>query len=240
MVVMTVNPTTEKYLIVNADDFGASTGINRGILDCHVRGIVTSASLMVTGRAAHEAAAMSRDYPRLSLGLHWDVFGEDEREFDLSDLAAVREEFRRQMDSFHNLAGRMPTHVDSHRHAHRRPDLIKIFKELVTPLAIPLRHDGSVRFVGNFYAQWEWKITNRDYVSVPALADILRTLVLPGWTELSCHPGYVSPDFSSVYLEEREAEVQTLTDPRVAEAIRELGIRLVNFADFSSLGEKWR
>ncbi len=97
-----------------------------------------------------------------------------------------------------------------------------------------------MRFVGNFYAQWEWKVTNLDYVSVSALVDILRTQVLPGWTELSCHPGYVSPDFSSVYLEERAAEVRTLTDPRVAEAIRELGLRLVSFADYSRFADNPR
>jgi predicted glycoside hydrolase/deacetylase ChbG (UPF0249 family) len=238
VVVMTPHPLREKYLIVNADDFGASTGVNRGIIECHIRGIVTSASFMVTGRAANEAAAMSRDYPQLSLGLHWDVWGEDEREFDVSDLAAVRQEFDRQIDSFHHLLGRMPTHVDSHKHAHRQPDLMMLFQELVAPLAIPLRHEGSVRFVGGFYAQWEWKVTNLDYVSVSALVDILRTEVQPGWTELSCHPGYVSPDFSSIYLEEREAEVRTLTDPRVAETIRELGIRLVSFADCSNFVDK--
>ena len=47
----------EKNLIVNGDDFGASAGINRGIVESHARGIVTSTSLMVTGRAAREAAA---------------------------------------------------------------------------------------------------------------------------------------------------------------------------------------
>jgi len=89
-----------KYLIVNADDFGASTGINRGILDCHIRGIVTSTSLMVTGRAVHEAVAMSRDHPALAIGLHFDVCGEDERDFDTLGMAAVHEEFRRQLDAF--------------------------------------------------------------------------------------------------------------------------------------------
>jgi chitin disaccharide deacetylase len=81
----------KKYVIFNADDFGASIGVNRGILECHTRGVLTSASLMVTGRAAKEAVSMSRDNPGLSVGLHWDVWGEDEREFDLQDAAAVRE-----------------------------------------------------------------------------------------------------------------------------------------------------
>jgi chitin disaccharide deacetylase len=228
---MKSNPSLDKFLIVNADDFGASTGVNRGIVECHVHGIVTSASLMVTGRAVTEAASISRDCPQLSVGLHWDVWGEDERQSDLSDVI-VRQEFQRQLDFFHQLLGRMPTHIDSHRHAHRRPNVMKLFHDLVAPLGIPLRQEGPVRFVGNFYGQWEWKVTNLEDVSVSALVDILRTRVLPGWTELSCHPGYISPDFTSAYLEERESEVHTLTNPCVAEAIRELGIRLVNFADY--------
>jgi predicted glycoside hydrolase/deacetylase ChbG (UPF0249 family) len=60
----------DKYLIINADDFGASAGINRGILDCHTRGVVTSTSLMVTGRSVREAVALSRDHPGLAVGLH--------------------------------------------------------------------------------------------------------------------------------------------------------------------------
>jgi predicted glycoside hydrolase/deacetylase ChbG (UPF0249 family) len=221
----------DKYLIVNADDFGASTGVNRGILECHTRGVVTSTSLMVTGRAVADAVSMSRDYPALAVGLHWDVWGEDERNFDLDNLPAVRDEFRRQLDAFHRLLGRPPTHVDSHRHAHRQERLLPVFRELVSPLGVSLRDDGRVRFVGGFYAQWEWLVTNLDYVDVPFLLQLIREEVVEGWTELSCHPGYRSPDFTSVYLAEREAEVRTLTDPCVRQTIDELGIRLVSFAD---------
>jgi predicted glycoside hydrolase/deacetylase ChbG (UPF0249 family) len=54
--------------IVNADDFGQSAGINRGIVEAHQRGIVTSASLMVRWHAASEAAAAyARAHPRLSV-----------------------------------------------------------------------------------------------------------------------------------------------------------------------------
>src|SRR5262249_29143941 len=47
----------EKYVIVNADDFGASAGVNRGILECHTRGVVTSTGLMVIGHAVSEVAS---------------------------------------------------------------------------------------------------------------------------------------------------------------------------------------
>jgi len=220
-----------RNLIVNADDFGASAGVNRGILECHRRGIVTSTSLMVTGRAAAEAVAMSRDCPALALGLHWDVTGEDEREFDDRDLAAVRAEFERQLEGFHRLAGRMPTHLDSHRHVHRQEHLLPLFRELADGLGIPLRSAGRVRYVGGFYAQWEWKVTNLEHVGVPFLERMLREEVGEGWTELSCHPGYCGPDYRAVYDREREEEVRTLTDPRIRAAIERLGIRLRSYAD---------
>jgi predicted glycoside hydrolase/deacetylase ChbG (UPF0249 family) len=206
--------------------------LNRGILEAHTRGVVTSTSLMVTGSAARDAVAMSRDCPHLSLGLHWDVSGEGERSFDLKDLVAVRDEFRRQMDEFHRLVGRLPTHIDSHHHAHRRPHLIPVFRELVEPLRLPLRGESGIRFVGGFYAQWQQMVTNLEHVSVPTLQRILRNEVNPGWTELACHPGYVSPDFASEYSYEREAELRTLTAPEIRDTIERLAIRLASYADY--------
>jgi chitin disaccharide deacetylase len=225
----------EKCLIVNADDFGASTGVNRGILECHTRGVVTSANLMVTGRAAREAVYLSRDHPELAVGLHWDVWGEDEREFNVDDLQAVHDKFHEQLDEFYRLLGKQPTHVDSHRHAHRGERLMPLFRELVEPLGVPLRDDGQVRFVGGFYAQWQWKVTKLEYVSVPFLQRILREEVGEGWAEFSCHPGLPSPDYAAVYYTEREAEVRTLTDPRIRQTVEELGIRLASYADYNTI-----
>jgi predicted glycoside hydrolase/deacetylase ChbG (UPF0249 family) len=224
-----------RYLIINADDFGASTGINRGIAEAHTRGVVTSTSLMVTGRAAAEAAAMSRDLPRLGIGLHWDVLGEDERQFDLTDAGAVRDEFLRQLDRFHGLLGRMPTHVDSHKHVHRGAHVMRVVRPLVETLGVPLRHDGPVSFIGGFYAQWEHLITDLHHVSVAFLEQLLRTEVTAEWTEIGCHPGYRSDDFTSVYLVEREHELRTLCDPRVRRTIDELGLTLANYADRAQL-----
>jgi chitin disaccharide deacetylase len=221
-----------KHLIVNADDFGASVGVNRGISECHTAGIVTSASLMVTGSAAEQAAELSREHPRLAIGLHWDVLGEDDREFDVGNPTKVRDEFKRQLEDFHHLLGRMPTHVDSHRHLHLDEQVRPVLRELVEPLGIPLRGDGAVRFVGGFYAQWEWKVTNLDYVGVEFLQRMLREEVTHGWTEFSCHPGYVSPGYDAVYLNEREVEVRTLTDQRIQRTIEDLDIRLVSYLDY--------
>lgn len=225
----------KKFLIVNADDFGASTGINRGIIESHQRGIVTSTSFMTTGRAVDEAVRLSRENPDLSIGLHFDVWGEDEREFDLANTAAVREEFQRQLEDFQRLMGRMPTHIDSHRHAHRRPGMMPLFQELTAPLGIPLRDDGRVKFVGGFYGQWEWMVTDLEKISPAFLLEMLRNEVSPRWTEFSCHAGYASPDFQSIYLQERETEVATLTSRCVVDAIAENGITLTNYESFNRL-----
>ena len=59
-----------KQLIVNADDLGLTPGVNRGILRAFQDGIVTSASLLVTGSAFEEAVALAWQNPELDVGLH--------------------------------------------------------------------------------------------------------------------------------------------------------------------------
>lgn len=212
-----------RNLIVNADDFGAARGINHGIVQCHEHGVVTSTSLMVRGRAAAEACALAREHPALAVGLHWDL--------DNEPRGSVREELERQLEDFHRLMGRPPTHVDSHHHVHREPEVAAIARELVAPVGVSLREEGPVRFVGGFYGQWEWQVTDLEHVSPDFFAWILRNEVEEGWTEISCHPGFVTDDLASVYLAEREVEVATLTDPGVRKEIGALGIRLASYAD---------
>jgi len=56
--------------IINGDDFGLSPGVNRGIIEAHRRGILTSVSLMATGEAFEEAVDLVRGHPDLSIGVH--------------------------------------------------------------------------------------------------------------------------------------------------------------------------
>ena len=95
-----------------------------------------------------------------------------------------------------------------------------------------------MRFVGGFYGQWEWLVTNLEYISVPFLQQMLQDEVTAGWTEFSCHPGYRSSDFTSVYLVERETEIRTLTDPRIRGTIEDLRIRLASYADYLSASSR--
>src|SRR5579884_523282 len=102
----------KKHLIVNADDFGLSAGVNRGIIEAHEHGIVTSASLMVRWPATTEAAAYSRDHPDLSLGLHVDLSEWAYRHetwvplyqvVPTDDITAVADEVLRQLTTFRAL-----------------------------------------------------------------------------------------------------------------------------------------
>jgi predicted glycoside hydrolase/deacetylase ChbG (UPF0249 family) len=222
-----------RHLIINADDFGATDGINRAIADCHRAGTVTSASLMVSGDAAREAAELAGALPRLSVGLHW-VGDRPGDEVDTDDLDAVARELERQLALFGELIGHPPTHVDSHHHMHLDEHLVGTFASAARRLGIPLRGDGSVNVVGGFYGQWEWRVTELEHVSVAALQAILRDEVPEGWTEISCHPGYVTAQLRSVYSDEREAEVRTLTDPAIVRTIADLDIELTSYTDFNA------
>jgi chitin disaccharide deacetylase len=57
-------------LIINADDFGLTSGVNRGILEAHQRGVVTSATLMANGRAFSDASTLAKSASGLSVGCH--------------------------------------------------------------------------------------------------------------------------------------------------------------------------
>jgi hopanoid biosynthesis associated protein HpnK len=59
-----------RRLIVNADDFGLTYGVNRAIVEAHEQGVVTSATLMANGDALAHAVELASSAPRLSVGCH--------------------------------------------------------------------------------------------------------------------------------------------------------------------------
>lgn len=219
-----------KRLIVNADDFGAGRGINRGVVEAHRDGILTSASLMVEMDGSEEAARLAAALPRLSLGLHAVLTGEDGVPVvDFDDRERCRAELRRQVHRFAQLAGKLPTHLDSHHNVHRDPRLLPLFLELAGEHRLPLREHSQARYFPAFYGQWDGGETHLEWIATANLVRMLAVDVGPGVTELSCHPGYVASDFRSSYSEEREAELRTLCDPAVRDAIEALDIALIDF-----------
>ncbi len=59
-----------RRLIINADDFGLTSSVNRAIAECHAQGVVTSSTLMATGAALENAVALATQSPKLSVGCH--------------------------------------------------------------------------------------------------------------------------------------------------------------------------
>lgn len=222
---------TIKYLIINADDFGYSRGINRGIAEAHSNGVLTATGLMVNTPATDEAVRMSRDLPDLSIGLHVNFTNEADRLVEFNDPAVCRTELRRQFDRFVGLMGRLPTHLDSHQHVHRDSRRAPWFIALAEQHGLPLRDYGPTNYIGGFYGQWEYGVSDPAHVSVDALEVILQKEVGHGITELGCHPGYFDASLDCVYHHDREFELRTLCDPRSRELIDELGIRLIGFRE---------
>jgi len=227
-----------KFLIINADDFGYTEGVNRGIIDAHYHGVVTSTSLMVTSPSSIEAAKLARKCSRLSVGLHFVATNEEGALFDLSNTKTVREELDRQYQSFCDLIGQLPTHLDSHHHVHLRVDtLTPLVTTWAQEHALLLRDTGRVRFNGAFYGhsfddQWQ-PHSAPELISVDNLKRILRELP-NGITELACHPGYFTSDLAPYGLE-REIELETLVNPALSLLIHELEIQLINFAEVPKL-----
>jgi chitin disaccharide deacetylase len=216
-------------LIVNADDFGRSLGVNRGVAIAHEEGIVTSASLMVRRPAVEEAATYARQHPNLSVGLHVDL-GEWvylNGAWEAVDVVPgpVEEELRRQVASFRKLVGHEPTHLDSHQHVHRQDEVGAAFAVVAQELEVPLRAcNPRIRFCGDFFGQTGKGEPLPQAISVESLLNLLADLPV-GVTELGCHPG-VGTDDDFPYGAERSVEVRTLCDPRIRAALSFHGIDL--------------
>lgn len=236
----------KKYLIVNADDFGQSAGVNRGVIKAHEHGIVTSASLMVRWSAAAEAAAYGVRRPELSLGLHLDLGEWTFRSgtwvplyqvTSLDDRKSVRSEVAAQLAAFRRLTGRNPSHIDSHQHVHQREPVQSVVIELAEKLGVPLRHFCRyVNYCGDFYGQTAEGSPIPGRISVNGLIQIVARLS-PGWTELSCHPG-LAADLDTLYRDERAQEVKVLCDPRLDRAMGVMNVELCTFENVAD--PRWK
>lgn len=220
-----------RLLVINADDLGYDPEIDRGILEAHARGIVTSATAMVDTPFA--AAALAGAPVTLGVGLH-----------AVLDPAATRHEaeaaLRRQLARFAALRGRPPTHVDSHKHAHAAAAVLEAVagvaaEERLPVRAIDARMRGMLRargilaadaFLGDAERRPAWTLS-------ALLAALAR--VGEGVTELMTHPGYAPSHARTSFGAEREVELRALCDPAVRHAVAEAGISLGDYADARAL-----
>jgi predicted glycoside hydrolase/deacetylase ChbG (UPF0249 family) len=239
-----------RWLIVNADDFGLSAGVNAGIVQAHVHGIVGSTSLMVCTEGTEEAVALARAHAGLALGLHldlWDsvrVGGPDGDEWTRlyarcdETPQAIEAEFARQLPRFRALVGRDPDHLDTHQHVHAKEPAGAAARAMAAALGVPLRGHSRAAYLGGFYGQDGQCASWPQGVSVENLLALIDTLP-EGATELGCHPGFVPADDTlggTMYRVERNAEVATLCDPRVRARVARGDVVPTTFAQLARQG----
>ncbi len=161
-------------LIINADDFGLTSGINRAIGELHDAGAVTSTTLMATGAAFDDAVALALARPSLGVGCHIvlvdgtpvsnpttipTLLGPDRRTFrnSLGDFALgvlrgtirqdeIQREALAQIQKL-QCAGLTLTHVDTHKHTH-------LLSRVARPIISALEQSG-IRCIRNpFEPRW--------------------------------------------------------------------------------------
>lgn len=227
-----------RRLIVNADDLGYTPLTSAGIFAAWRDGLVTSASLMVRRPDAEAAARRAADDGFSDLGLHldlgeWTCLGGRWRKLydvvPLDDAAAVRDECLRQLDRFHDLVGRPPTHVDSHQHVHRDDPVRPVAREIAGRLGVVLRDASrTVAYAGGFYGQGRDGRPAPEQLTAEAILGILADSTA-AVVELGCHPG-LDPALETMYGPERRREVEVLCTPGLRERIAAAGFALATFA----------
>jgi predicted glycoside hydrolase/deacetylase ChbG (UPF0249 family) len=140
-------------LIINADDFGLTVGVNRAIVEAYQRGVVTSATMMANAAAVEDAVAGAHQC-RLSVGCHVVLIdgvpllpSQDVSCLVVGNRAAARfydgwlgfaaRALRRRLSQDQIAAeseaqirkiqqsGLRVTHLDSHKHVHLLPPVLE-------------------------------------------------------------------------------------------------------------------
>jgi len=249
-----------KRLIINADDFGMTEGVTNGIIDCHRDGVLTSTTLLVNAPFTEYALEEAKKYPDLGVGIHLATtygrplvageksFTDAHGNFKLVtsypnrwvdvDPDELYEEWHAQFERFIELAGKLPTHIDSHHHVHLNPNHHKVVLKLAKLYDVPVRqmhtHDGKLvetgyepmYFKGDFYGEdlTVAHITDALHLDVPVM-------------EIMTHPAYLDEltyELSS-YRVPRMREMTILRSPELKDFIKNNDIELI---DFSGLMKK--
>jgi chitin disaccharide deacetylase len=155
-----------RRLIVNADDFGLTRGVNRAIVESHRDGIVTSSTLMANGQAFEDAIAQAKSASRLSVGCHvvlvdgspvlggqqgstlFDQKADDGRFYDGLGAFALRAvsgridpdeieaEVTAQIRKLQS-AGVSVSHLDTHKHTHILPQVLRALLRAARTCGVP-------------------------------------------------------------------------------------------------------
>jgi len=226
-----------KKLIINADDFGYRSLINKGIIYAHQNGLVKSTSMLVDRDAFDESVILAKENPNLGIGLHIDIdkffiidhdagIAKGWIDGKIPDMAVVKSDIKRQIDKLLS-AGINIDHFDSHHHTHLYPEIIHIVIELCKEYNI-----GAMRFFERFYSDkiFAEKIKQTLIDNNIKIPDCF----IEGWyygnvdeaqsvTEIMTHPGY-----GEIW---REAEVGPCCDKMLSEYCQRNDIKIIKFSE---------
>ena len=163
---------------MNADDFGLTGGVNRGIIEAHQRGIVTSTTLMANSAGFENAVTLAQANPKLSVGCHVMVVdGTPVLPPSKISTLAEGQSFRRDLSSFAlrallgkinmdeieaeataqirklQSAGIAVSHIDTHKHTHMFPRVLKPLLQAATKCGVRAIRNPFGRMVFPFVAK---------------------------------------------------------------------------------------
>lgn len=138
-------------LIVNADDFGFTRDVNEGIVEAHLRGVLTATTLMANGDAFDDAVTRARQTPTLDVGCHLVLVQgrsvlNPSRELPATLKGLVGALGRHKIPVYDEIAaqvrkivaaGIQPTHLDTHKHTHLLPPVLEAVARVARDFDIP-------------------------------------------------------------------------------------------------------
>jgi predicted glycoside hydrolase/deacetylase ChbG (UPF0249 family) len=232
-----------KYLIPNADDFGFTRDVNRGIIEAHRHGILTATTVMASGAAFDDAVELARQNPDLDIGVH----------LVLVDLEGFPPTIPQLIFSLPRMriyemlasqvrkvlaAGIQPTHLDTHKHTHLLPPVFNAVVRIADEFHIPWvrRRFGPFRWLPTRGCRSTdhfsgFRLTGR--YGATELAQVIRSLP-EGSTEFMCHPGLCTEERRAARTrlkDSRRRELDALTSPEVRAALEESGVKLARYRD---------
>jgi chitin disaccharide deacetylase len=205
-----------KQLILNADDFGMTRGVNEGIIRAHREGVLTSTTLMAGGPAFADAAERAKQNPELGVGCHLVLVGghaiskrEDiptlagdagQLPASLPDFVArvtsgrirmeeIELEMRAQIEKI-RAAGIKPTHLDTHKHTHAHPRVMEALGRVAQSTGITRvrKPMESIR------DSWESSRGERAGITMQLMAAAAVSAMEPQFEAIARKYGLRSPD----------------------------------------------
>jgi predicted glycoside hydrolase/deacetylase ChbG (UPF0249 family) len=241
-------------LVINADDFGLSKGVNLGIIEALRNGIVTSTTLMMNMPEIEHALSLLKENSNLGVGIHLvatagrpvcnsvsSLIQENGQFHSLREISKyarledIKKEFQCQIEKFFSL-GITPTHIDSHHHIHTEEQVLIIVLALAKKYGLPVRCGDKnilkkqsykeVRTTGYFSDAFYGK-----NLTTEKLLDILKLAEEYDTAEIMTHPAYVDQALlnGSSYALPRCKELEILTNSKILSYVKDHNVELINF-----------